>query len=190
MVDSEGEALAFGRPEDAAAVSELPAIAWGGFDRGVARRLGALLGETSIVASRLWSAVGDRPMALANCVYARRLADQLQDPALGGIVRIFESNLRSDAGTLIGSDGDVVIGLRLLQEAAAVGEFLPPAARARIAAEQAQTYAVLEMPRECREALAIAERAVDDVGEGDRTGLFSDWTTARLRVYEGRAGCS
>ncbi|WP_433567307.1 helix-turn-helix domain-containing protein [Nocardia sp. CA-151230] len=151
----------------------------------VKERLGALLGETSIVASRLWSAVGDRPMALANCVYARRLADKLRNPLLGGIARIFESNLRSDAATLIGADGDIVIGLRMLREAAVFGDVLPPAARARIAAEQAQAYAVLELPRECRDTLALAHRAVDEIDEPDRTGLFSDWNTARLHVYEG-----
>ncbi|MFE3100529.1 helix-turn-helix domain-containing protein [Nocardia tengchongensis] len=153
-------------------------------DRAKAR-LGALLGETSIVASRLWSAVGDRPMALANCVYARRLADKLRNPLIGGLARIFESNLRSDAATLIGADGDIVIGLRILREAAMFGNALPPAARARIAAEQAQAYAVLELPRECQDALTVARRAVDEIGEADRTGLFSDWNATRLQVYEG-----
>ncbi len=149
------------------------------------RQLGALLGETSIVASRLWSAVGDRPMALANCVYARQLGDKLGDPLLSAIARIFESNLRSDAATLIGTDGDIVVGLRMLREAAAFGDVLPAAARARIAAEQAQIYAVLELPRECRDALVAAYRAVEEIDEVDRTGLFSDWNPARLRVYEG-----
>ncbi|MEV6101379.1 helix-turn-helix transcriptional regulator [Nocardia sp. NPDC051981] len=128
--------------------------------------LGALLGETSIVASRLWSAVGDRPMALANCVYARQLADKLHDPLLSGIARIFESNLRSDAATLIGADGDIVIGLRMLREAAAFGHALPTSAQARIAAEQAQAFAVLELPRECRKALTAAHPR----GRPDRRG--------------------
>ncbi|MFJ9369841.1 hypothetical protein ACIRRA_36250 [Nocardia sp. NPDC101769] len=104
---------------------------------------------------------------------------------MGGIARIFESNLRSDAATLLGPDGDIVIGLRMLREAAAFGNILPPAARARISAEQAQGYAVLELARECRNALAMAHRAVDEIGEVDRTGLFSDWNAARLHVYEG-----
>ncbi|MEC3919299.1 helix-turn-helix transcriptional regulator [Nocardia sp. CDC160] len=154
-------------------------------DDRVKRRLGLVLGETSIVESRLWSALGDRPMALANCAFARKLADELEDPFLGGMARIFESNLRSDAATLIGSDGDIVIGLRMLSEAAAFGDVLPPSARARIAAEQAQAYAVLELPRECQDALNRADRAVNEIGDADRTGLFSDWSTARLRVYEG-----
>ncbi|WP_216893258.1 helix-turn-helix domain-containing protein [Nocardia alni] len=154
-------------------------------DGHVKNQIGFLLGETSIVASRLWSAVGDRPMALASCAFARRLADDIKDPALGGIARIFESNLRSDAATLIGSDGDIVDGLRLLGEAAAVADVLPPSAQARIAAEQAQAFAVLELAQECREALARARRAVDEIAEPDQTGLFSDWNQTRLLVYEG-----
>src|SRR5262249_51519530 len=99
----------------------------------VRKDIGALLGETSIVASRLWSATGNRSMAIANCAYARQLADRLDDPVLGATARIFESNLHSEAATLIGTEGDIVLGLRMLDEAAAVGRALPPAARARIA---------------------------------------------------------
>ncbi|MGO4616823.1 helix-turn-helix domain-containing protein [Nocardia sp. 2YAB30] len=152
-------------------------------DERVKNQIGFLLGETSIVASRLWSATGDRSMALASCAFAKRLADDIRDPALGGVARIFESNLRSDAATLIGSDGDD--GLQLLGEAAAVADVLPPAAQARIAAEQAQAFAVLELARECREALARARRAVDEIAEPDQTGLFSDWNPTRIMVYEG-----
>ncbi|MFD4401230.1 helix-turn-helix transcriptional regulator [Nocardia sp. NPDC058499] len=148
-------------------------------------KLGSLLGETSIVASRIWSAAGDRAMALSHCAFARKLADGLHDPVMGGIARIFESNLRSDAATLIGSDGDVVIGLRILRQAAMVSDQLPPAARARIGAEQAQAYAVLELERECAEALSRAYRAVEHLDEVDRAGLFSDWDAERLPVYEG-----
>ncbi|MBB5917753.1 transcriptional regulator with XRE-family HTH domain [Nocardia transvalensis] len=154
-------------------------------DERVKKQIGFLLGETSIVASRLWSAIGDRPMALASCAFAKRLADDIRDPALGGVARIFESNLRSDAATLIGSDGDIVNGLQLLREAAAVADALPPSARARIAAEQAQAFAVLGLNRECRDALARAGRAVDEITEPDQTGLFSDWNPTRLAVYEG-----
>ena len=151
----------------------------------IRRGLGALLGETSIVASRLWSAMGDRSMALANCAFARRLADELDDPALGAMARLFESNLHSDAATLIGSDGDIVFGLRMLSEAAAAAHLLPATARARIAAEQAQAYAVLTLKSECQDALSRAHRAVEEIGDGDRIGLFSDWNPARLLVYEG-----
>ncbi|MEV0542808.1 helix-turn-helix transcriptional regulator [Nocardia salmonicida] len=149
------------------------------------QRAGALLGETSVVASRVWSAIGDRSMALTHCAFARKLADQLQDKTMGGIARIFESNLRSDAATLISSDGDVVIGLRILKEAANVSDFLPPAARARIGAEQAQAYAVLELREECEEALVRAQRAAEDIDENDRAGLFNDWNTTRIQVYVG-----
>ncbi|WP_169811028.1 helix-turn-helix domain-containing protein [Nocardia amamiensis] len=148
-------------------------------------QLGLLLGETSIAASRLWSAIGDRTMALATCAFARRLAADIENPALGGIARIFESNLRSDAATLIGADGDIVDGLRMLGEAAAVADLLPPAAQARIAAEQAQAYAVLELTKECQEALTRACHAVDSITEADQTGLFSDWDATRILVYEG-----
>ncbi len=151
----------------------------------VRHELGGLLGETSIVASRLWSAMGDRSMALANCALARRLADDLNDLALGAMARLFESNLRSDAATLIGAEGDIVLGLRMLSEAAAVDHLLPPAAVARIAAEQAQAYAVLMLPRECEDALGRARRAVEQISDADRIGLFSDWNSARLLVYEG-----
>ncbi|MET7769525.1 helix-turn-helix transcriptional regulator [Nocardia sp. NPDC005366] len=151
----------------------------------VKQQVGALLGETSVVASRVWSAVGDRSMALTHCAFARKLADQLQDRAMSGIARIFESNLRSDAATLISSDGDVVIGLRILKEAAEFADCLPPAARARIGAEQAQAYAVLELREECEEALMRAQRAAEYISEGDRTGLFSDWNTTRIQVYVG-----
>ncbi|MFE6923372.1 hypothetical protein ACFVAV_20275 [Nocardia sp. NPDC057663] len=146
---------------------------------------GALLGETSVVASRVWSAIGDRSMALTHCAFARKLADQLQDKTMGGIARIFESNLRSDAATLISSDGDVVIGLRILKEAADVASFLPPAARARIGAEQAQAYAVLELREECEEALVRAQRAAEEIDDNARSGLFSDWNTSRIQVYVG-----
>jgi transcriptional regulator with XRE-family HTH domain len=151
----------------------------------VRRDIGALLGETSIVASRLWSAIGNRSLALANCAFARQLAERLDDPTLGATARIFESNLHSDAATLIGSDGDVVLGLRMLDEAAATGSFLSPAARARIAAEQAQAYAVLRLERECQDALDRAQKAAAEIDDTDRTGLFSDWSPARLLVYEG-----
>lgn len=154
-------------------------------DEHVKSRIGFLLGETSIVESRLWSAIGDRSMALASCAFAKRLADDIKDPALGGIARIFESNLRSDAATLIGSDGDIVDGLKLLRDAAAVADALPSSAQARIAAEQAQAFAVLELAGECREALVRARRAVDELTEPDQTGLFSDWNPTRLMVYEG-----
>ena len=147
--------------------------------------IGALLGEASIVASRLWSAKGNRSLAVAHCAFARQLADNLSNPILGAIARIFESNLRSAAATLIGAEGDVLLGLRMLEEAAAVERHLSPAARARIAAEQAQAYAVLKLRRECQEALDRARRSVDEIDETDRTGLFSDWNSSRLLVYEG-----
>ena len=104
---------------------------------------------------------------------------------LGGTARIFESNLRSEAATLIGPDGDIVDGLRLLGEAAELASFLPPSAQARIAAEQAQAFAVLDLANECREALVRAQRAVDQITEPDQTGLFSDWSPARLQIYQG-----
>ncbi|MFF2085417.1 hypothetical protein ACFVVM_16710 [Nocardia sp. NPDC058176] len=154
-------------------------------DDRIKRQAGALLGETSVVASRVWSAIGNRPMALTHCAFARKLADELHDKTMGGIARIFESNLRSDAATLIGLDGDVVIGLRVLNEAANVADHLPPAARARIGAEQAQAYAVLDMRDECEEALTRAQRAAEDIDEDDRAGLFSDWNTTRIQVYVG-----
>ncbi|MFC9872614.1 hypothetical protein [Nocardia salmonicida] len=149
------------------------------------KHAGALLGETSVVASRVWSALGDRSMALTHCAFARKLADQLQDKTMGGIARIFESNLRSDAATLISSDGDVVIGLRILKEAADVTDVLPPAARARIGAEQAQAFAVLELREECEEALLRAQRAAAEIDDSDRSGLFSDWNNSRIQVYVG-----
>ena len=70
--------------------------------------------------------MGDRSMALANCAFARRLADELEDPALGAMARLFESNLRSDAATLIGTDGDIVLGLRMLSEAPPQPTCYPP----------------------------------------------------------------
>jgi tetratricopeptide (TPR) repeat protein len=147
--------------------------------------IGALLGETSIVASRLWSAVGNRSMAIANCAFARQLADKLDNPILGATARIFESNVHSEAATLIGAEGDILLGLRMLDEAAAVGRLLSPAARARIAAEQAQAYSVLKLRRECQEALDRARSEVEEIDDTDRTGLFSDWSPSRLLVYEG-----
>ncbi|WP_181699009.1 hypothetical protein [Nocardia sp. GTS18] len=154
-------------------------------DERVRQHAGALLGEASVVASRVWSAIGERPMAHTHCAFARKLADELQDKTMSGIARIFESNLRSDAATLIGKDGDVVIGLRTLREAADFSDHLPPAARARIGAEQAQAYAVLELRDECEQALTRAQRAADEIGDNDRAGLFSDWNTTRIQVYVG-----
>jgi transcriptional regulator with XRE-family HTH domain len=147
--------------------------------------VGALIGETSIVASRLYSAIGRRAQAIAYCVHARHLADDLHNPVLGATARIFESNLRSEAATLIGAGGDMAVGLRMLDEAADVGHLLGPAARARIAAEQAQIYALLDLRHDCQDALDRARHAVDDIADTDRIGLFSDWSPARLHVYEG-----
>jgi tetratricopeptide (TPR) repeat protein len=106
-------------------------------------------------------------------------------PSLQWSRTLFESNLHSDAATLIGSDGDVVLGLRLLDEAAAAGKLLSPAAHARIAAEQAQALAALKLGRESQEAMDRAKRAVEDIDGSDRAGLFSDWSATRLVVYEG-----
>jgi hypothetical protein len=145
----------------------------------------ALLGQTSIFDSRLWSATGNRALAVAHGAYARRLADNLKDTVLGAIARIFEINLHSDAATLIGADGDVLTGLRLLDEAASVGHLLSPAAQARIAAEQAQSFAALGLRRECEDALGRARNAAGRIKEIDRTGLFSDWSLSRVQVYEG-----
>jgi transcriptional regulator with XRE-family HTH domain len=163
-------------------------------DAPVATDIGLLIGETSIVASRLWSAVGNRALAIAHCAYARQIGDRLshgparsdRDAAsiLSATARTFESNLRSDAGSLIGTGGDIALGLRMLDEAAATEHLLPPSARARIAAEQAQTYAVLRLPAECSAALTRAQRAVDNI-DAPEPGLFSDWNHARLLVYEG-----
>jgi hypothetical protein len=147
--------------------------------------IGSLVAETSIVASRLWSAQGNRPMALAYCAHARQLGDDLHNPGLGATARIFESNLRSEAATLIGRAGDLVEGLRLLQHAEAQSHALGPAAQARLAAEQAQVLAVLNMRQECEDALNRAHSAAEKISDGDRTGLFSDWNASRLQVYEG-----
>lgn len=144
-----------------------------------------LLGETSIVASRLWSAKGNRAMAIANCSYARQLADSIDAPDLGATARIFESNLHSEAANLIGADGNILLGLRMLDEAACMERHLPAAARARIAAEQAQAYAVLKLRGECERALVRARNAAELIGDQDRHGLFSDWLPSRLSVYEG-----
>jgi hypothetical protein len=75
--------------------------------------IGTMLGEASIVASRLWSAQGNQAMALAHCGYARTLADRSGDIRLAAVARIFESNLHSGASTLIHADGDIMTGLRL-----------------------------------------------------------------------------
>lgn len=147
--------------------------------------IGAMLAEASIVASRLWSAQGKRALALAHCTYARHLGDRLGNRRISATARIFESNLHSEAATLIEADGDIMIGLRLLDEAARASADLNPAARARIAAEQAQAYAALRLPREAAAALERAESAVNDLSPADCVGLYSDWSNARLHVYAG-----
>ncbi|BCY11065.1 helix-turn-helix transcriptional regulator [Actinoplanes sp. L3-i22] len=147
--------------------------------------IGIMLGEASIVASRLWSAQGNRAMALAHCVYARQLADRFGSARVGATARIFESNLHSEAATLIEEDGDIMIGLRLLEEAEAAVDYLTPAARARIAAEQAQAYAALNLRKEADFALGRAEEAVSGMTKEHCTGLYSDWGPARLLVYKG-----
>ena len=147
--------------------------------------IGAMLAEASIVASRLWSARGNRSMALAHCAYARQLGDRLGDRRISATARIFESNLHSEAATLMEADGDVMIGLRLLDEAAQASSDLGPAARARINAEQAQAYAALRLPKEVNAALTRAEEAVGDLAPTDSVGLYSDWNQARLEVYTG-----
>jgi hypothetical protein len=147
--------------------------------------IGAMLGEASIVASRLWSAQGNHARALAHCGYARTLADRSGDIRLGAVARIFESNLHSGASTLIHADGDIMTGLRLLDEASAAGPQLTAAARARIAAEQAQTYAALRLPRQAKAALDQARQHAAAITDADRTGLFSDWNATRVQVYEG-----
>jgi hypothetical protein len=147
--------------------------------------IGAMLAEASIVASRLWSAQGNRALAVAHCAYARQLGDRLGNARISATARIFESNLHSEAATLMEADGDIMIGLRLLDEAARSSGDLHPAARARIAAEQAQAYAALQLPRETTQALKRAEQAVDDLSPADCVGLYSDWSSARLPVYAG-----
>ncbi|MEU8299766.1 helix-turn-helix transcriptional regulator [Micromonospora sp. NPDC048909] len=147
--------------------------------------IGAMLAEASIVASRLWSAQGKRALALAHCASARHLGDRLGNRRISATARIFESNLHSEAATLIEADGDIMIGLRLLDEAARASAHLNAAARARIAAEQAQAYAALRLPREAAAALERAENAVNDLSPADCVGLYSDWSNARLHVYEG-----
>ncbi|MBM0274816.1 helix-turn-helix domain-containing protein [Micromonospora tarensis] len=147
--------------------------------------IGAMLAEASVVASRLWSAQGNRALALAHCAYARQLGDRLGDRRISATARIFESNLHSEAATLIEADGDVMIGLRLLDEADQAATDLNPAARARIAAEQAQAYAALRLPREATAALQRAEAAVNELSPADCVGLYSDWSSARLHVYAG-----
>ncbi|WP_433616950.1 helix-turn-helix domain-containing protein [Dactylosporangium sp. CA-139114] len=150
-----------------------------------AAAIGAMVGEASIVASRLWSAQGNRSTALARCAYARTLAERLGNIRLGATARIFESNLHSGASTLIHADGNIMTGLRLLDEAAAAAEHLSCAAQARIAAEQAQTYAALNMRSETEAALDRARQAAGGITSSNRTGLFSDWNPSRLDVYEG-----
>lgn len=147
--------------------------------------IGVMLGEASIVASRLWSAQGNRAMALAHCAYARTLADRLGSIRLGATARIFESNLHSGASTLIQAGGDIMNGLRLLDEAAAAADHLTAAAQARIAAEQAQGYAALGLRNETDDALVRARQAASGITPQDRTGLFSDWNPTRVDVYEG-----
>jgi tetratricopeptide (TPR) repeat protein len=147
--------------------------------------IGAMLGEASIVASRLWSAQGNRSMALAHCAYARTLAERLGNIRLGATARMFESNLHSGASTMIHADGNIMTGLRLLDEAAAAADHLSWPAQARIAAEQAQTYAALNMRAETEAALDRARQAAAGITSPNRTGLFSDWNPSRLDVYEG-----
>ncbi|MEU7810418.1 helix-turn-helix transcriptional regulator [Micromonospora chalcea] len=147
--------------------------------------IGAMLAEASIVASRLWSAQGNRTLALAHCAYARQLGDRLGNRRISATARIFESNLHSEAATLIEADGDIMIGLRLLDEAARASIDLSPAARARLAAEQAQAFAALRLAREATAALKRAEEAVNDLSPVDCVGLYSDWSGARLHVYAG-----
>ncbi|MGW5918624.1 hypothetical protein ACWFPY_06505 [Nocardia fluminea] len=44
---------------------------------------------------------------------------------------------------------------------------------------------MLELREECEEALIRAQRAVEEIDENDRAGLFSDWNTTRIQVYIG-----
>jgi transcriptional regulator with XRE-family HTH domain len=147
--------------------------------------IGIFLGETWILSSRLHSALGNRAVAVAQCANARRLADQLGNVTLGAMARIFESNLHSEAATLLGDGVDIALALHMLDEAVAVGDALSPSVQARIAAEQAQTYAALRLRIDCQKALDRAREAVDRIDDRDRHGLFSDWNASRLLVYEG-----
>jgi tetratricopeptide (TPR) repeat protein len=124
-------------------------------------------------------------MALAHCAYARKLADRYGNIRLGATARIFESNLHSGASTLIQADGDIMTGLRLLDEAATAADHLGAPAQARIAAEQAQAYAALGMRSETEAALERARQAASGITEHERAGLFSDWNPSRVLVYEG-----
>jgi hypothetical protein len=148
-------------------------------------QIGAMLAEASIVASRLWSAHGNRSLAIAHCAHARQLADRLNNPVVAAVARIFEANLHSDAANTIGNGGDLMLGLRLLHEAASAEHLLSPAARARIWAEQAQAYAALQLPNECQDSLTRARTAAEMITDTDRAGLFSDWNLPRLQVYQG-----
>ncbi|GAB1688757.1 hypothetical protein KRM28CT15_05600 [Krasilnikovia sp. M28-CT-15] len=78
-----------------------------------------------------------------------------------------------------------MIGLRLLEEAAAASMWLSPPARARIAAEQAQAFAALKLAGQTESALARAHDAATEIVPADCVGLYSDWNPSRLRVYEG-----
>lgn len=72
-----------------------------------------------------------------------------------------------------------------LSEAAAAADHLSAPAQGRIAAEQAQTYAALNMRAETDAALDRARQAAAGITSSNRTGLFSDWNPSRLDVYEG-----
>lgn len=147
--------------------------------------VGAMVGEASVVAACLRGARGDHALALAHCAHARGLAERLGDVRLGALARIFESTLRSGASTVVDAGGDVVAGLRLLDEAEAAGHRLAAPARARIAAEQAQAYAALGLRAETHAALDRAHGHLAGAAPGGATGLFGEWSPARLQVYEG-----
>ena len=146
--------------------------------------IGALLGETSIVASRLWSAMGNRAMALAHCAFARKLADRLDNPQLqpspaSSKATCTQARPHSSTQTAMSCSDFDARGDRRPPNPAAPRRKGPDRGR------QAQAYAALTLDKESMAALTRHEPAVEHIDDTDRAGLFSDWTPSRLRVYEG-----
>jgi hypothetical protein len=155
---------------------------------GLDRRLNVLLGQTAVIAGRLWYAIGNMGEAQTWFSIGKAAARESGDGPLRAFELVARSSLcsRLKPGGLDGSESNRLV-LELLNEAEAALAPDPPTLQyAWTLARRSEDRAALNDAGGAQRDLDLAERVLATADGSGGVGLFSHFDSTRLAGYRGK----
>jgi hypothetical protein len=155
---------------------------------GLDRRLSVLLGQTAVIAGRLWYAIGNMGEAQTWFSIGKAAARESGDGQLQAFELVARSSLcsRVKPGGLDSSGSNRLVLELLNQAEAALGPHPPPIQYAWTLARRAEDRAALDDAAGSHRDLELAERVLATAHGSSGVGLFSHFDSTRLAGYRGK----